>query len=387
MKKDTKLVHGGRHPEQHFGAVNPPVYHASTITYPTLAAWQEARGDRYNRVIYGRFGTPTTKAFEEAMAGIEGAERCMALSSGLAACSAAVLSAVGAGAHILVQNSAYFPVRNLCDSFLTRFGVRTTYFDPAIGEDIAALIEPETTLIYLEAPGSLTFEMPDVPAITAVARDRGIRTALDNTWATPLYYRPLEHGVDMSVNACTKYIVGHSDGMLGSIALSEDLFAPVRDTANFSGNSAGSDEAYLGLRGLRTLSVRLQRHGQNARIAAEWFQKQPEVAQVLYPALPDDPGHAIWQRDFDAATGLFTVCFNPLDEKQVEALVDNLDLFGLGASWGGYECLVLPFDARHQRTAVEWNPPGPTIRFHIGLDDPDDILEDLEKGFAHMRKA
>ena len=386
MKKDTKLVHGGRHPEQQFGAVNPPVYHASTITYPNLAAWMEARGDRYNRVIYGRFGTPTTKALEEAMALAENTDRCMALASGYAACSASVMSVAESGAHLLVQDSAYFPVRNLCEKFLPRFGVRTTFFDPSIGEDIVKLIEPETKLIYLEAPGSLTFEMPDVPAITAIARERGIRTAIDNTWATPHYFRPADHGVDLSINACTKYIVGHSDAMLGTVALSDDLFSHVRDTANFSGNCAGSDEVYLGLRGLRTLSVRLERHARNALQAAEWFQRQPEVARVLYPALPDDPGHALWQRDFDGATGLFTVCFNALDEKQVEALVDNLDLFGLGASWGGYECLVLPFDARPQRTATEWAPTGPTIRFHIGLDDAEDILADLEKGFAHMRK-
>lgn len=386
-KRDTTIAHAGRHPEDQFGVVNPPIYHASTVTYPSLAAWKAARTERFDKVVYGRFGTPTSFAFEEAISALEGSDRTIALSSGLAACSAAILSQVRAGAHILVQDSVYQPVRSLCDQFLANFGVRTTYFDSAIGAGIAGLIEDATTLIYLETPGSLTFEMPDIPAIVEVARDRGIATAIDNTWATPYFYRPLEHGIDLSVNACTKYIVGHSDAMLGSVALRRELFEHVKLTANHSGNCAGSDEVYLGLRGLRTLAVRLRQHHVNGLRVAEWFRTRPEVERVLHPALPDDPGHAIWQRDFDGATGLFSVVFKPFEERAVAAFVDGLDYFGLGASWGGFESLALPFDARAIRTVTEWNPAGPTIRFHVGLEDVDDLIADLEAGLDRMCKA
>jgi len=389
MKEKTRIVSAGRHPEKAFGAVNPPVYHASTITHPTLAAWEEARTRRFEKdqVIYGRFGTPTSQAFEEAVAEIEGAERAVSVSSGMAAAAAAILAAVKAGDHMLVIDTVYAPVRFFCDRFLKNFGVETEYFPPDIGANIAGRIRDNTTMIYLEAPGTQTFEMCDVPAITAVARDRGIMTALDNTWASPYFFKPLAHGVDLSINAATKYIVGHSDAMLGVVSMREELFEPVKLAANYTGNCAGADEVYLGLRGLRTMAVRMEQHQINALKVATWFQAQPQVHRVLYPALPDFPGHEIWKRDFTGASGLFSVMFRPFEHKAVAAFIDGLEHFLLGASFGGYEALVLPFDPTPVRTATRWSAPGPCIRFHIGLEDPDDLIEDLAAGLDRMSKA
>ncbi|MXW91862.1 MAG: cystathionine beta-lyase [Rhodospirillaceae bacterium] len=387
MKTETRVVSAGRHPEQHFGAVNPPVYPASTIGRRSMAEWREVRTRIFDDVVYGRFGTPTTKAFEEAVAALEGADRAVAVSSGMAACAAAILSVVKGGDHILVTDSAYQPVRKLAENFLKPFGVETTYYDPAIGAGIAALIRDNTSLIWLEAPGSQTMEMQDIPAITAVARERGVRTGIDNTWATPLLFKPLDFGVDLSVNAATKYLVGHSDAMLGVVSMRAELFEKTKITANFMGSCPGSEECYLGLRGLRTLAVRLRQHEENALRLAHWFQGRPEVNRVLYPALPDDPGHAIWQRDFSGASGLFSVILEPADEAQVAALVDGLEHFGLGASWGGYESLVLPFDPTDYRTVTEWRAAGPCLRFHIGLENPDDLIADLEAGFDRLRAA
>ena len=387
MKTETRIVSAGRHPEDHFGAVNPPVYHASTIIRRSLAEWRDVRGRIFDDVVYGRFGTPTTKAFEEAVAALEGADRAVAVSSGMAACTAAILSAVKGGDHLLVTDSAYFPVRRLAETFLKRFGVETTYYDPAIGAGIADLIRDNTSLIWLEAPGSQTFEMQDIPAITAVARERGIRTGIDNTWATPLFFKPLDFGVDLSVNAATKYLVGHSDAMLGVVSMRAELFEKVKITANSMGSCPGSEECYLGLRGVRTLAVRMKQHEANALRVAQWFQERPEVNRVLYPALPDDPGHTLWKRDFSGAAGLFSVVLEPASEAQVAALVDDLEHFGLGASWGGYESLVLPFDPTPNRTATAWRAAGPCLRFHIGLEHPDDLIADLEAGFERMRAA
>jgi cystathionine beta-lyase len=389
MKRDTILVAAGRHPEDQFGAVNPPVYHASTITRPTLDEWERSRNQRFDKgkYVYGRFGTPTTGAFEEAVAALEGADRAVAVSSGMAACAAAILACVRGGDHMLVTDSVYFPVRNFCDSFLAPFGVETTYYDPRIGADIAGLLRDNTRMIYLEAPGSQTFEMQDVPAITAIARERGVYTAFDNTWATPLLFRPLEHGVDFSVNAATKYFVGHSDAMLGVVSVRDDLFQRLKTAAMYTGNGPGAQETYLGLRGLRTMSVRLERHARNALRVARWFARQKGVHRVLYPALPDDRGHAIWKRDFDGASGLFSVLFEPFEKPAVAAFVDGLEHFLIGASFGGYESLVLPFDPSRYRTATEWRAPGPCLRFHVGLEDPDDLIADLDEGLARLRAA
>jgi len=387
MKTETRIVSAGRHPEKHFGAVNPPVYRASTITRRNLAEWREVRRRMFDDVVYGRFGTPTTKAFEEAVAALESADRAVAVSSGMAACTAAILATVKGGDHFLVPDNAYQPVRKLAENFLRPFGVETTYYDPSIGAGIAGLIRDNTSLIWLEAPGSQTMEMQDIPAITAVARERGITTGIDNTWATPFFFKPLDFGVDLSVNAATKYLVGHSDAMLGVVSIRAELFERVKITANSMGSCPGSEECYLGLRGLRTLAVRLKQHEENALLVANWFRSRPEVNRVLYPALPDDPGHALWKRDFSGASGLFSVILEPAGEVQVAAMVDDLEHFGLGASWGGYESLVLPFDPTAYRTATEWRAAGPCLRFHIGLENPDDLIADLEAGFARLRAA
>jgi len=388
MKDDTRLVHAGRHPEEHHGAVNPPVYHASTITFPTRSAFDDAFANRWDSVLYGRMGTPTTFAFEEAMAALEGAGRTVACPSGMGAITNAVLCFVGGGSHVLMVDSVYGPSRQLCDKLLEGFGVETTYYDPALGADeLAGLVRENTALIYMEAPGSLTFEMQDVPAITAMARDKGVATAIDTTWASPYFFKPMLMGVDAAVQACTKYIVGHSDAMLGTVTVREEHFDRANMVNSFLGGAPGPDDVYLGLRGLRTLGVRLKQHEKNAMRVARWLQDRPEVRRVLYPALPDDPGHALWKRDFSGASGLFGVIFEPVPEDAVTAFIESLDYFGFGASFGGYESLVLRPRPDTMRTATRWDPETSFVRLHVGLEDPEDLIADLERGLDTLREA
>lgn len=390
MKPSTTLVSAGRNPRRHAGAVNVPAFRASTITAPDLATWEASRTRRFEKdaVVYGRWGTPASQALEDAVAAIEGADRAVSVSSGMAACASAILSVVKTGDHLLLPDNVYQPVRGFANGFLKEFGVEATFYDPLIGAGIAKLMKPNTRLLYLEAPGSQTMEMPDTRALVAEAKSRKIRTAFDNTWGTPLLFRPLDHGIDLSINAATKYYVGHSDAMLGTIAMREELFERVKTVATaYLGICAGSEEIYLGLRGLRTMAVRLKRHGESAFAVARWFQTRPEVERVLYPALPEDPGHAIWKRDFAGASGLFSVVFKPCEKAALARFVDGLHHFSIGASFGGYESLVLPFDPSHYRTVTTWEAKGPCLRFHIGLEDLDDLLEDLERGFSRMRAA
>ena len=387
-RRDTLVTHLGRHPEAQMGAVNPPVYHASTILSPNMAAW-EARdpAKRFETVRYGLYGTPTTFALEEALAAIEGGYRAMLMCSGLAAITAPLQACLKCGDHLLMVNSAYGPTRNFCEKVLTRYGVATTYYDPLIGEGIVRLIRPNTRVVYVESPGSLTFEVQDVPAIAEVAHASGAMVLMDNTWASPWLFASFAHGVDVSIHAATKYITGHSDVMLGAVITSEGTYLPVRTMAADLGHCAAPDDAYLALRGLRTLGVRLERHQQNALAVARWLQTRPEVARVLYPALPEDPGHALWRRDFTGASGLFGVILRPAPRAAIHALIDALDLFGIGSSWGGFESLIVPTNPARQRTATRWAPGGPTLRLHIGLEDPQDLIEDLERGFAALRAA
>ena len=390
MHDDTKAVHAGRHPERFEGAVNPPVFHASTILSPTLEAWDRRKADRASDVpgtYYGRLGTPTTHALEEALAALEGGYRTVLVPSGLAACTTALLAFVEQGAHILVPDSVYGPTRNFATRFLKRFGVETTFYDPLIGAEIAALVRDSTRLIFLESPGSLTFEIQDVPAICAVARARGIVTMMDNTWGTPLYCKPLSLGVDVSIQAATKYVVGHSDAMLGAITVNDAAWPRLRSAHAELGQSAGPDDVYLAQRGLRTLAVRLARHWETGVRLAEWVARQPEVERVLHPALPGDPGNALWKRDFTGASGLFGVVLKPVGGRAFAALVDGLELFGLGASWGGYESLVMPTHPEELRSVTQWTSPGPCFRIHAGLEHPDDLTADLEAGFARLRAA
>ncbi len=381
----TRLAHSGRNPKLQHGVVNPPVYRASTVLFSSVAALREASANPLRGVYYGRYGTPTHFAFEEAMTELEGGHGAVTTSSGLAAISVALLSVLKAGEHVLVADNVYAPTRKLCEGLLKTLGIETTYFDPLIGADISTLIRPNTRALFLESPGSLTFEVSDVPALAAAAHKRELTVLMDNTWATPLYFQALSHGVDIAIYAATKYVVGHADAMLGSLVCNERCYLPVKRTAIALGQCAGPDDVYLGLRGLRTLAVRLQAHGENALKLARWLQTQPEVERILYPALPEDPGYALWQRDFDGASGLFSVVLKPaVAEAAVNAMLDGLTLFGLGFSWGGYESLVIPTHPAEVRSATRWQS-GPMLRIHAGLEDPQDLIEDLQQGFEHLR--
>ena len=379
----TDLAHAGRDPFAHHGFVNPPVYRGSTVLFKTVESFEK----REQRYVYGRRGTPTSEALEQAIACIEGGARTWLAPSGAAAISTVLLSFLKAGDHILVTDSVYLPTRKMCDGVLKRFGVETTYYDPTIGAGIAQLMRPNTTLVFTESPGSLTFEVQDIPAIAAVARERGALVVLDNTWGTPLYFKPFTHGVDISIQAATKYIVGHADAMLGSITVGESLAQRLVAEAGNLGICAGTEEMYLGLRGIRTMGVRLERHWQSGVEIARWLEQRPEVARVIHPALPSHPQHELWKRDFLGAAGLFAIVLKPCPKEALAAMLEGLELFGMGASWGGFESLVLPFNATPARSATSWQPQGPTVRFHIGLEDLDDLKADLDAGFARLAAA
>ena len=385
LSAETRLVTGGRDPFAYHGFVNPPVYHASTVLYPSAEDLIAHRA----RYQYGRRGTPTSEALEGAIQAIEG-PGCAGVAlvpSGLSAVSTALLSALRSGDHVLVTDSAYRPTRTFCDGVLARLGIETTYYDPLIGAGIAGMFRPNTRAVFVEAPGSQSLEMQDVPAIAAAAGERGLTVLMDNTWATPLYFQAFANGVDLSIQAGTKYIGGHSDVMLGTISANASLWPQLKETVTTMGLCVGPDDMYLALRGLRTLGVRLERHRQSALTVARWLRERPEVRRVLHPALEDDPGHAIWRRDFTGSSGLFSIVLRPTGEAAVRAFLDALELFGMGFSWGGYESLVILFDCAGYRTATRWAPGGPTLRFHIGLEDPNDLIADLERGFSAMAEA
>lgn len=385
MKKDTRLVHSGRGGE--WQLVNPPVARASTILQERLADYEASwTQDRFDGLSYGLHGTQTAFALEEALTALEpGCHRAILLPSGLAAISVALLACVKAGDHVLVADCAYGPTRKFCDQYLSRFGVSTSYFDP--GADITPLLQPSTKAVFCEAPGSLTFEMQDIPALAAAAHAHGARVIMDNTWATPWFFDALGHGVDIAIQAGTKYIAGHSDVMLGCIATREALWRPVRDVAADYGYSVSPDDCYLALRGLRSLGVRLRAHQEGALRVAQWLQGRPEVSRVLFPALPSDPGHALWKRDFTGACGLFGLELQPWARPVLAAFVDSLKLFGIGASWGGYESLIVPAKYTRAVPGAAGKFKGPLLRLHIGLEDPDDLIADLEQGFAALATA
>ena len=385
LKPDTVLVTAGRDTKGQHGFVNPAVYHASTVLYPT-AEDQVAHRSRYQ---YGRRGTPTSEALEQALAALEG-DGCAGvalLPSGLAAISTALFSVAGAGDHLLVTDSVYRPTRNFCDGVFKRMGIETTYYDPLIGADIAKLFKPNTRAVFVEAPGSQSFEMQDIPAIAKIAHDKGAVVLMDNTWATPLYFRAFEKGVDLSIQAGTKYIGGHSDVMFGCVSANAKTLPALKTVVTTMGLCVGPDDMFLALRGLRTMGVRLKQHNVSGLRIARWLESRPEVLRVLHPALESDPGYKIWRRDFTGACGLFSIVLKPTSEKSVLAFMNALALFGMGFSWGGFESLVILFDCSEYRTATKWAPGGPTLRFHIGLEDPDDLLADLDRGFAAMAAA
>ena len=381
LRTATKLVTGGRHPDEQFGFINPPVYHGSTVLYPDVATLRT----RDQRFVYALRGSPTSQVLEDALTEIEGAAGTVLTNSGLSAISIALLTVVESGGHILVTDSCYQPARLFCDKALSRLGIETEYYDPLIGAGIAGLIRPNTQMILLEAPGSQTFEMQDIPAIVKVARAHDVCTVMDNTWATPLFFPALKFGCDITLMAGTKYLTGHSDTLLGTISANDRWWLPLRHTFDLYGVAAGPDDQYLGQRGIRTMHVRLAHHMKSALEVARWFETRPEVSRVLHPALENDPGHAIWTRDFTGASGLFSIVMKPGPDRALTEFLDHLRFFGLGYSWGGYESLAVPFDCRTYRTATTFDAEGPAIRFHIGLEDVADLIEDLEKGLGRWR--
>ena len=387
MKDDTIITHSGRHPFEHHGAVNPPVYHASTILFPTMQEYLD-RGDTA-KVRYGRRGTPTIFALEDALTELEGdlAAGTAIVPSGLAAITMSLMAFVQTGDHILVTDNSYGPTRSFSNGTLARLGVEAEYYDPLIGADIEKLIRPNTRLIWLESPGSQTFEMQDVPAITEVAKSKGVKTLIDNTWSGGYYFKPLAHGVDVSVQAGTKYIVAHSDVMLGSITSNADNHEQVYASAQSFGACSGPDDVYLALRGLRTMGVRMPRHHDSGLKVARWLQERPEVLRVMHPGLPQDPGHELWKRDFSGASGLFGFVLDSSDPNKAAALVDGLKFHGLGSSWGGFESLLIPASPEKNRTATDWAPGGFTMRIHVGLEDVEDLIADLDAGFQRYNKA
>src|SRR6202790_776084 len=380
LHAETTLVTAGRDTKAQKGFVNPPVVHGSTVLYPTADDLHAHRGE----FQYGRRGTPITQALPHALVALDGTQ-CAGVGiapSGLAAISTTLLAVLKAGDHLLVCDNAYRPTRNFCNGLLARYGVETGYFDPLIGAGIAELFKPNTRAVLVEAPGSQSFEMPDIPAIATVAHARGALVIDDNTWATPLFHRSLEQGVDISVQAATKYIGGHSDIMFGTISANAKAWPQVAEAIQLLGVCAGPDDVFLAIRGLRTLAVRLAQHHRSGLEMARWLAGRPEVMRGVHPALESDPGHAIWKRDFTGASGLFSIVLNQAAQKGGGALLDSLELFGMGYSWGGFESLVIPFDCAGYRTATKWMPGGPTLRLHRGLENVEDLKADLERGFA-----
>jgi cystathionine beta-lyase len=385
LEAETTLVTAGRDTEAQKGFVNPPVVHGSTVLYSTADDLHAHRGE----FQYGRHGTPTTRALQEALMALEGPQ-CAGVGlapSGLSAIATTLLAVLNAGDHLLVCDNAYRPTRNFCNGLLSRYGVETTYFDPLIGAGIAGLVKPNTKAVLVEAPGSQSFEMPDIPAIAAVAHARGALVIDDNTWATALYHRSLDQGVDISMQAATKYVGGHSDIMFGTISGNARAWPMIVEAIRLLGVCAGPDDVFLALRGLRTLAVRLAQHHRSALEIARWLKTRPEVLRVLHPALESDPGHTIWKRDFTGASGLFSIVLKPAPQQAVDALLNAVKLFGMGYSWGGFESLIIPFDCAPYRTATRWAPGGPALRLHIGLENVDDLKCDLERGFAAFNAA
>jgi cysteine-S-conjugate beta-lyase len=384
-KPGTLAGHLGRTPGKWLGAVNTPVFRASTILFPTVAALKAAADGKYPGLTYALHGLPTVTDLQNAIAELEGGHAALAVPSGLTATTLPLLALLMPGDHLLVTDSVYGPTRRFCDLHLKRMGVAVTYYDPLLGADIAREFRPETRVVFVESPGSLTFDVQDVPAIAEVAHARGALVVMDNTWATPLFFRAFDHGVDVSVHAATKYIGGHSDVLLGLIVGNAATYPALHRLWTDMGVTASSDDCFLALRGLRTLPTRLARQQASGFAIAEWLRARPEVREVLHPGLPSARGHDLWKRDFRGATSLFGVVLHPVAEARIAAMLDGLELFSMGWSWGGFESLVIPTWPERTRTATTWHPGGPSLRFAIGLEDPDDLIADLDAGFARLR--
>lgn len=384
-RPDTKITHGGRRDEWLQGMVNVPLSRTSTVLFEDVASMEDAYPPRDGVLSYGRNGTPTQWSLAEALTELEpGAAGTRLLSSGAAAVAFALMSVLDPGDELLMVDSVYGPSRTFCDQWLKRFGVATRYYDPlASPDEIEALLSDKTRAIFMESPGSLTFEVQDVPGICAVAKARGITTLLDNTWATPLFFQALAHGVDLSIVACTKYVSGHADVMLGSVTATEPAWKKLAKAAQLYGQHVSPDDAYLAARGLRTMGVRLRRHEDSAIKIARWLQDQAQV-DVLHPAFKDCPGHQFWKRDFTGSTGLFSIVLKDADDAAANRFVESLDLFGIGYSWGGFESLALPVHPEKLRTVSRHPSSRAMVRLHIGLEDPDDLVADLEQGLKRI---
>ena len=381
----TALVHANSPSARAAGLLNPPVHRASTIVYDTVEGYLERHSRLYDDVIYGLYGTETSHALAASIAQLENGFKAVLTSSGTAAIAISLSAFLKSGDHLLVIDTAYRSTRRFCDEVLTGYGIEVSYFAPDIGADIAQLIRPNTRMVFLETPGSLTFELSDIGAITAVTRARRIVTALDNTWATPLLFKPIDHGVDISIASATKYLSGHSDVMLGAMTgATEQIYKRLKDAAARWGNSASPDDCYMVHRGLRTLDVRLERHQRAALELAAWFEQQPETRKVLHPALPTHPGHALWKRDFAGASGLFGVLLDPISDEDRSAFFNGLRLFKLGSSWGGFESLMVPAWPAPARSCAPVEE-GALIRVHAGLESTSDLVCDLENAFERLR--
>ncbi len=389
MKKDTQLTHLGRDIDHTPRTVNVPLHRASTVLFESMAEQHDIqrRFDNDEQVpTYGVVNMPQETALENAVAEMEGGYRALTFSSGLGAVAGALLSCVKTGDHVLMPDSNYYPGRRFAEKFLARFGVTTTFYDPLIGADIASLMQPNTTVVYTESPGSHTFEVQDIPAIAKAAHAHGsdVRVIIDNAWATGYFFNAFEHGVDLVVQPATKYYAGHSDVLIGLVVANKDHWPLLKETTLDLGQRASPDDCFLALRGMRTMGVRLRRHQESALIIAKWMQSRPEVKRVMYPALESDPGHALWRRDFTGAAGLFTIELNPCSDAQLANMMDHYDYFGLGYSWGGFESLAV---VAHFKRTVNPLPGGTLVRYNIGLEDPDDLIRDLEAGFARLRNV
>lgn len=384
MHDDTILAHKGRHPFANHGIVNPPVYHASTVLFPSLDALEDRK---HQEVVYGRQGTPTIFALREAMTALEGGHGAVICPSGLAAVTCALTAFTQAGSHVLIPDSTYFPTRRFADTVLAKYAVEVEYYDPRVGAGIAASMRPNTSLVWLESPGSQTFEVQDIPAIAEAARKGGAVSVIDNTWGAGYFLKPLALGVDVSLQAATKYVVGHSDAMLGTLVANAATYPRLAEHWSNAGNAAGPDDVYLGLRGLRTMGVRLRAHHAAGLKMAAHLHSRPEVTRVMHPGLRDDPGHALWKRDFTGASGLFGFVLKPGPRAALAAMLDHLRFFGMGYSWGGFESLLIPTDPAAIRTATRWDEPGQAMRIHVGLEDIDDLIADIDAGLDRYASA